>query len=498
MDLFDHFRVIARHRSSVLIASLVVSAVAFGWSYTRPSVYEATALISVTSGRAVSGQSFTEQDTLFLARNYAELAGTRPVLTDAVARSRLPLSAAGARGRVSSRASSDVGFITLAVTGPSPEEATRLAQGTAEALIAAVADEQAKALRAALGPIEGEIFQVGGELAQLPAEAGNREALVARYQALVQAATERRLAPTDRLVLVSPPRGDSAPVSPTPVRDSLLALLVALVVNSELAVLLEVLRDRMSSTEGDEGSGEIMGLPVLASIPQGEGEETQEAFRTLRTSLMFLETRGPLRTVAVLSANPSAGKTFTCQNLARSVASLGLRTVVADGDLRRPSVHRDAGIPVAPGLSDVLQGQPLSAAVHRDPHQGELRLLPGGSEVADPAGLVAGRMFRDVLDRLEGGLVIVDTPACDLFADGFAIASHCDAALVVVDAKRTRRRALRRLISQLHRVGANPIGIVLNRVDVRASSNYYNYYYGQGRKAVDSPRKRRAPAGSLR
>jgi len=483
MDLFDHFRAIARHRWVVLLASLAVGSAVFAWSYTRPPVYEATALITVTSGRAVSGQSVTEQDTLFLSRNYAELARTRPVLADAAVRSELALSVAEARRRVSSRAASDVGFITLSATGPSPDEATRLAQATADALIAAVTEEQAAAVRAALAPIEGEIAQVGAELAQLPSGAGNREVLVARYQALVQAATERRLAPADRLALVSPARGDPVPVSPTPVRDAVLAVLVALVVNAELAVLMEVLRDRISGTEDDEESGKTMGLPVLTRIPPGDGEETQEAFRTLRTGLMFLDTTGPLRTVAVVSANPNAGKTFTSERLAASVAALELPAVVVDGDLRRPSVHREAGISVSPGLSDVLRGSPLATALRPHPRRRNLQLVPGGSQVADPAGLVAGRRFRDVLDQLDGALVVVDTPACDLFADGFAIASHCDATLVVVDAKRTRRRSARRVITQLHRVGANPIGIVLNRAETGPS---LNYYYGYRREAEAS------------
>jgi len=483
MDLFDHFRAIARHRWAVLLASLLVAGSAFAWSYTRPLVYEATGLITVTSGRAVSGQSVTEQDTLFLSRNYAELARTRPVLADAVARSKLALSAAEARRRISARASSDVGFITLSATGPSPDHATRLAQATADALIAAVADEQVKAVQATLAPIDSEISQVSGELAQPPPGAGNREPLVARYQALVLAATERRVAPTDRLVLVSPARGDSTPVSPTPVRDTVLALLVALVVNAELAVLIEVLRDRMSSADDDEESGEIMGLPVLARVPPGEGEGSLEAFRTLRTSLMFLETTGPLRTVAVVSANPNAGKTFTSRHLARSVAGLELPAVLVDADLRRPSLHRDVGVSVSPGLSDVLRGGSLANALRPDPRYAYLQLLPGGSQVADPAGLVAGRMFREVLDQLDGGLVVVDTPACDLFADGFAIASHCDATVVVVDAKRTRRRAVRRVISQLRRVGANPIGIVLNRSETPRAQNYY---YGYRRETAAS------------
>ena len=477
MDLFDHFRVMSRRRWSVLLASLAIAALSFAWSYSQPAVYEASALITVTSGRALSGQSVTQQDSLFLSRNYAELARTRPVLADAVRRAKLPISAAEARRRTASRAASDVGFITVSATGPSLDEATRLAQGTADALIAAVADEQERSVRTSIDPIDDEIRHVGNELAQLQSTAGNRETLAARYQALVQAATERRLAPTDRLVLVSPARGDPLPVSPTPVRTTVLAFLVALVVNAELAVLIEATRDRISGSEDDEGTGEILGLPALAHVPPGTGEDTDEAFRTLRTSLMFLETAGPLRTVAIVSGSPNAGKTFTSLHLARSVASLELQAVLVDGDLRRPSVHTAAGISVSPGLSDVLRGQPLATAVRPDPRQAHLHILPGGSQVPDPAGLVAGRRFREVLDHLDAGLVVVDTPACDVFADGFAIASHCDATIVVIDADKTRRRSVRRVIAQLQRVGANPIGIVLNRVERRGSSNYYSYGY---------------------
>ena len=475
MDLFDHFRVMSRRRWSVLAASLLAAGLAFAWSYTRPAVYEASALLTVTSGRALSGQNVTENDALFLSRNYAELARTRPVLADAARRAELPLSASDARGRVSARAASDVGFITISATGPTLEAATRLARGTADALVTTVDGEQEKTVQDALAPIETEISKAALELSQLPPEASEREVLVGRYKALVEAATERRLTPTDRLALVSPARGSPVPVSPTPVRTTVLALLVALIVNAELAVLIEVLRDRISGSEDDEESSDILGLPPLARIPPGDGEETEEAFRTLRTSLMFLETTGPLRTVAVVSADSNAGKTFTCHHLARSVAGLELPAVLVDGDLRRPSVHRDAGIALYPGLSDVLRGAPLSSAVRPDPRQPHLDIVPGGSQVDDPAGLVAGRRFREILDLLEGGLVVVDTPACDVFADGYAIASHCDATLVVVDAKRTRRRSVRRVITQLHRVGANPIGIVLNRVEKRASSNYYGY-----------------------
>jgi capsular polysaccharide biosynthesis protein len=163
MDLMDHFRVIYRRRWPVLLASLLVASLAYAWSVTRAPVYRAKALISVTSGRAVSGESVTEEDTLFLSRNYAELARTRPVVADAASRSGLRLSPAEARRRLSSEAASDVGFLTITADGPSPAGATALANGAVDALLAAVTAQQSEALREALAPVESEIQRLEGE-----------------------------------------------------------------------------------------------------------------------------------------------------------------------------------------------------------------------------------------------------------------------------------------------------------------------------------------------
>jgi capsular exopolysaccharide synthesis family protein len=213
---------------------------------------------------------------------------------------------------------------------------------------------------------------------------------------------------------------------------------------------------------------------VLARVPVGNDEETIEAFRGLRTTLMFLDTTTPMRTVAVVSSNPSAGKTFTCLHLARSVAALQISAVLIDGDMRRPVLHRQAGVGRSPGLGDLLKGAPLQSALHPSPGDDGLHLIPGGTPVEDPAGMLASRAFRDILAQLDGaGLVVVDTPACDFFADGLAIASQCDATIVVIDAEGTRRRSVRRLIHQLRRMGSNPIGIVINRAEGRPRGYYY-------------------------
>jgi len=477
VDLFEHLRVIYRRRWTVLLVSLAVAGGVFAWSSTREPVYGAQAVISVTSGRALAGQSINGEDTLFLTRNYAELATTPPVLADAALRSGLAISAGEARRRVSSRAASDVGFLTIAAQGPSPADATALAKAAAESLIAAVDEQQRQTVRVAVEPVQEEIQQLDAQLLALPEGARNRSPLEARYEALVRAATERRLAPSDRLVLVSPARGDLTPLSPKPMRDALLALLVALVINAELLVLIEVLRDRFSVHEPDEGPDELLGLAVLARVPPGETEESLEAFRALRTNLMFLESEMPLRTVAIVSTNPGAGKTFTSVHLARSVASLEIPTVLVDGDLRRPSVHRQLAISESPGLGDLLAGGDVRRVLRNAPGEPHLKVLTGGSPLEDPVGFMAARRFREVLARLDdASVVVIDTPACDVFADGLAIASQCDATLLVVDSRGTRRRSVRRVIHQLRRMGANPIGIVINRAETTARGSYYYRY----------------------
>jgi Mrp family chromosome partitioning ATPase len=129
---------------------------------------------------------------------------------------------------------------------------------------------------------------------------------------------------------------------------------------------------------------------------------------------------------------------------------------------------------VEPGLSDLLRGADLQAVMRVAPDDDLLHVLTSGSPVTDPAGVVGGRQFAEVLHRLDwAGMVVVDTPAGALFADGLAIASQCDATIIVVDAHATRRQAARSLTRQLRQLGANPIGVVLNRSEAPTRAAYY-------------------------
>jgi len=249
-----------------------------------------------------------------------------------------------------------------------------------------------------------------------------------------------------------------------------------------------VVSDRLPAASFDEEVRRLTSLPVLAHIPRGEGPGQIEGFRTLRTSLLFGDTAEKLHTVAVVSSQVGAGKTFVSANLATALADLDVPVALVDGDMRRPALDIRLKVPRFPGLSEVLFGEAdLRSALRRHATQGggSLFVLPAGNAVADPPGLLSSQLSNRVFDKLkEFQTVLVDTPAESLFPDSAVIASHCDGVVVVVNAPTTKRRQLRALIDHLHQVQAKPVGVVVNRT--QASSKGTGYYYARDKEKPES------------
>lgn len=462
MRMSEHLRVIWRRKWRILAVALLLAAIVYIRSDAAPDEYRAEAILSVTPGRGDA----SADAAIRLARSYAVLATTRAVLVQAVADGKLGGGASAASDQVQARATDD-GVVEVEGDGSTPRRAEQLAAAVADAVVGSVRTRQEAARDEALAGVADELADLERQLSSrdLPADAPLRAALLVRYTELNRASTEARLRPLDRLDVVSPARAAAEPVAPTPARDGLLTFLAALVAFSVLAALVEVLSDRFSTERPGEEVVRVTGLPVLAEIPRTGGPEVIEAFRTLRTSLMFMSTSERLRTLAVVSVDAGSGKTFTAVNLAREAAGLEVPVVLIDGDLRRPILHDRLNLPRSPGLSEALEGRADTAEIGHA--LGEwLRVVTSGAAVADPAGLFGGRSFRETLDDMTWAeLVLVDTPAGGLYADALAIASQCDATLVVVDAQNSKRRAVRNLVESLRHVSAQPIGIVLNRVE---------------------------------
>jgi capsular exopolysaccharide synthesis family protein len=235
---------------------------------------------------------------------------------------------------------------------------------------------------------------------------------------------------------------------------------------------VRALSDRVSKASDVATITDLTGLPVLAQVPRGRGPEVVEAFRTLRTNLMFLEGAGQPRTIALLSPNADAGKSFCSIRLAESAIAVDAQVVLVDADLRRPVLHERLRVDREPGLTDVLRGTPLAKALHAVDGYQNLRVLSSGSQVSDTVAALGGRSLQDVLDALDDAeLIVVDTPPGD-YADALAVAAQCDAALLVLDAQTTRRRATRQFIEALERTGASLIGVILNNASVSKRATY--------------------------
>ena len=228
-------------------------------------------------------------------------------------------------------------------------------------------------------------------------------------------------------------------------------------------------------------AGAIVAKPAQNGDRKGYYRSTsafEEAVRTLRNTILLSDFEGRLRSIVITSAAPSEGKTTIAAHLAIANADRGQKTLLVDGDLRRPSLHAKFGITPREGLSNVLTGERLWQEVVL-PVEGRpnLSLLPAGMGSHRAADLIGPRLAT-LLDEFakEYDLVFLDSPPVLGFAECLQMATAADGVLIISRAGETKRKAVAEVISVLNRLRANIIGVVLNQVGQDTSADGYAYY----------------------
>jgi capsular exopolysaccharide synthesis family protein len=215
----------------------------------------------------------------------------------------------------------------------------------------------------------------------------------------------------------------------------------------------------------------------------------EEAIRTLRNSILLTDFDRRLRSILLTSASPSEGKSTVAAHLAATHASQHKRTLLIDGDLRRPSVHRLYQVPNSVGLSNVLLEQISwrDAVIRIDDPKG-LDVLPAGPSTRRASDLI-GMGLAELIEEAtrEYDLVVLDAPPLLGFAEPLQMATAVDGVIVVARAGDTSRKALNTVITTLTRLRANLVGVVLNEVHREVSAGYY-YYYGHYSKYYARPK----------
>jgi capsular exopolysaccharide synthesis family protein len=206
-----------------------------------------------------------------------------------------------------------------------------------------------------------------------------------------------------------------------------------------------------------------------------------EAYRTLRTNLLFSAAVQSVRRMVVTSPGPEEGKSTTAANLAIAFAQQDHRVLLIDCDLRRARIHKIFDETSLPGLTSVLVGgDPIAAAIRQTRVPG-LNILPAGPLPPNPAELLGSPAMRSLLEKLGESydILILDTPPLLAASDAAIMSRIVDGAIVVVRAGRTERYAVQTAVQQLSAVGARILGTVLNDPDAEVPkyARYYGYYY---------------------
>ena len=220
------------------------------------------------------------------------------------------------------------------------------------------------------------------------------------------------------------------------------------------------------------------GLHVLAA--QAPEDAAVEGIRGLRTSLQLQLADARNNVVMLTGSRPEAGKSFLSVNLATLVASTRKRVLLIDGDMRRGDIHSHFGVRHQPGLSDVLMGADVSAAILHDVLPG-VDLITKGSLPSHPSELLMSDRLGEILDdlKLRYDLVIVDTPPVLAVTDATVIGKHAGTSLLVVRHGKNQVQEIGETMKRLHHGGVNMKGVLLTDVPqskMLMGSTYAGYY----------------------
>jgi succinoglycan biosynthesis transport protein ExoP len=304
--------------------------------------------------------------------------------------------------------------------------------------------------------------------------------------------------------VVEEPMSSTAPVKPEKVKIMMMALVFALIVGSVLVLVLDSLDESLRSVDQAE---KFLGLPALAIIPEEKQQKSitskllndsrtsrqAEAFRTVRASLSLLGGESSRRVFLFASALPAEGKSFSSVHTAVAFCVEGLKTIVVEADLRRPSLHqlfpgladRDS-----PGLSDFLAGNETLDAVVRPTPVENLSVLFAGRHSPNPAELLASKSFPRLIEALleRFDRVICDSAPINAVSDTLTLMAAVQHVCLVVRPEKTPKKAIARACHLVERAGGKLAGFLLNRVKFKfGSAGYYYYYYGDkyyGKKSV--------------
>jgi succinoglycan biosynthesis transport protein ExoP len=348
-----------------------------------------------------------------------------------------------------------------------------------------------------------------------------REAESARemYELLIKRFKETTLTEdmrTGNIRIVDAAEVPSEPIRPRKRLNILLAMLIGLFLGLGLAFFCEHLDNTIKTADDIR---QYLKTPFLGPVPvltadngadpRRNGQSRlvtlhaprstgSEAYRGIRTNILFASQESEPRCILVSSSGPEEGKTLTVSNLAVTMAQSGSQVVVLDCDLRRPKLHSVFNLQPHKGITNLLTGHGRFTLANLSTGIPNLYVIPAGPIPTNPTELIGSTRMKALIMilRRKFDRVIIDSPPVAAVTDAALLSKYVDGVVFVLRAHSTIRSIAVSGMDQFRAVGANVLGVVLNAVDFsRDRYNYpqYYYYYGDGREGKKGRIRKLAP-----
>ncbi len=276
-------------------------------------------------------------------------------------------------------------------------------------------------------------------------------------------------------------------VSPNFTLNIALGIIVGLIVGVGLAFFIEYLDTSVKTIDDVERA---LQAPVLGVIPQNVGSLIQEgpesphaeAYRVLRTNILFSRKRDDANSLTVVSGGAGEGKSTTIFNLAVVFAQNGQRVLLVDSDLRRPSLHKLLNVSNSTGLTNYLLGQNPLEGVIQTTSIPTLDFLPSGKLPSSSLGILNSTQMKDFIKEAKQryDFVFFDSPPIMGVSDASVLASEVDLSVLVIQYRKYPQAMTLRAKQMVEKVGGTLLGVVLNNINISQDSYYYyysGYYY---------------------
>jgi polysaccharide biosynthesis transport protein len=481
-----------------LIVGLTVIAATAGYAVSarKAPAYESSALVQIVLSSQQTG-AYVDPNTLDELTNvYLEVARNYAVDEDAA---RVLGTSAQAIDNAVTPSVSEPGVLSFTAESSQPAAAASYANAVANAFAASVAQTAATQLHSRVASLEARATALQAGVARLPLKSPLLTADSAQLSTVENQIASLLGTPGTVAEIIQPARASSASVSPKPVRTMIIAALLALVIGIALAYG----RGRLArGFESPDHAATELGLPVLAVVPRSKalGREVADATR-LAVNLLRVRSSGthpsgrPGGVVMLASADDGDGKTFLAQEIMSLFAAEHGAALIVDADLRSRELSTNVHLSESEGMAELLTSRQLrDGSLSSDDlrallarpaladgwEASEVRVLAAGRLAQNGATSISGETIEKAIGQLvEIGMPIyIDSPALLTSSDGLLLARHATDVVLVLHAKRTKRRDAMEALWRLESVGANVRGIVYNCSSARVHEAYLSSQLG--------------------